>query len=58
MILATSRDPLREPFERQKVFSPVFSHEPDAIVGPRGEVVVMLTHATRCGVRCALNLLF
>jgi hypothetical protein len=46
VVLATSADPLTEPFERQSVFSPVFSHEPDAIRGPAGEVVVMLTHAT------------
>ena len=46
VVLATSADPLTEPFVRQSVFSPVFSHEPDAIRGPVGEVVVMLTHAT------------
>lgn len=46
VVLATSEDPLTKGFVRQSVFSPVFSHEPDAIRGPQGEIVVMLTHAT------------
>jgi hypothetical protein len=46
VVLATSSDPLTQPFVKQSIFSPVFSHEPDAIRGPNGEVVVILTHAT------------
>lgn len=46
VVLARSSSPLDEPFVAEAVFSPVFSHEADALRGPQGEIVVMLTHAT------------